>query len=172
MSDCFRSFGRVVLAMVVVILACSPLWAQVVVSPRAPSAGADPGSPISPFLFGPPAYPFRATAPSSFGAAPLPVQTNSGIYRGPSLSSTSPPPVSSLTHSMHSQPNLGAFVGFAPLSSLSLTDAALSLPGGTYRPATDNSAHSPCACRPMPKFGLMARRRNRQASCERTIRRR
>jgi len=41
----------------------------------------------------------------------------------------------------HSQANLGAFIGFAPLSSLSLTDSTSPLPGGTYRPAADTSAH-------------------------------
>ena len=42
---------------------------------------------------------------------------------------------------MQNQARIGAFIGFAPLSSLSLTDATSPLPGGTYRPASDNRAH-------------------------------
>jgi len=66
----------------------------------------------------------------------------SGIYLAPSLSAPPPPtPVTGLSHSMQSQARIGAFVGFAPLSSLSLTDATSPLPGGSYRPASDNRAH-------------------------------
>jgi len=42
---------------------------------------------------------------------------------------------------MHSQPNIGAFIGFAPLSSLMGVDSASSLPGRGYQPAPDNRAH-------------------------------
>ena len=130
---------------VALLLAASPVWAQAptTVTPRAPAATPGFNSPISPFLFGPPSYPFRATAPSSTTPAPSAAQISSGIYRGPSLGSTvvSPPPTLGPSRAMHNQPNIGAFVGFAPLSSLSLSDSALSLPGSTYRPSADNRAH-------------------------------
>ncbi len=141
----YRSLSRprAILTLAVLLLAGRPVWAQpqTTVTPRA-AAPPGGGSPISPFLFGPRAYPYLATAPSSFTPAPSAVQISSGIYRGPSLGSTvSPPPALGLSQSMQNQPRIGAFVGFAPLSSLALTDPNSLLPGGNYKPTPDNRAH-------------------------------
>ena len=151
MCDCSHSLRRTVLTLAALLLAASPLLAQpqTPVTPRAPFASPAFVSPISPFLFGQPAYPFRATAPSSTTPAPSSAQI-SGVSHAPSLGSISlpSPPASPMGLATHSQANLGAFIGFAPLSSLSLTDSTSPLPGGTYRPAADNSAYNPaCAGR-------------------------
>ena len=134
-------FDRAALTLTALILAGSPGWAQLTVSPRAASAAAVGGSPISPFLFGEPAYPFRATAPSSYRGATLPDQGSVGIFRGPSLDVASTRSVSAPSLSVRSQPAIGAFIGFATPSSLLGVDSTSSLPGSGYRPASDNRAH-------------------------------
>lgn len=142
MRTCIRVFQQVTLTGIVMLLAGNPVWAQPQTT-ETPRAAVPPGggSPISPFLFGPPSYPYTATAPSSFTRAPSAVQISSGIYRGPSLGSiVSPLPTVGLSHAMHSQPNLGAFIGFAPPSVVG-GDASALLPGMDYRPAPDNRAH-------------------------------
>jgi uncharacterized protein (TIGR03000 family) len=133
----------------VLFLAGSSAWGQIPFpqpadpSPRAASAAGDPGSPISPFMFGAPAYPFRGTAPVSYRGATLPDQQGGagGLYRGPSLGSAPIPTFVSLTQPQQAPPRIGSFVGFAPLASLSLADTALTLPGSGYRPPPDNTAH-------------------------------
>lgn len=95
MRPSIREFRRAALTGSILLFAGSPLWAQpqTTATPRAavPPGG---GSPISPFLFGPPAYPYLATAPSGFTRAPSAVQIRSGVYRGPSFSSIVTPPSS------------------------------------------------------------------------------
>jgi uncharacterized protein (TIGR03000 family) len=144
MGKCSLSSRRMALALATMLWAGGSVWAQpqTTVTPRAPFASPAFTNPISPFLFGPPAYPFRATAPSSTMPAPTAAQI-SGISHAPSLGSipTPPPRAPQMGLATHSQANLGAFVGFAPLSSLSLTETTSPLPGGNYRPAADNSAH-------------------------------
>lgn len=142
MNRCCLSLRRAVLALAGLILAGGSVKAQqnppTTATPPAPFVSPAFNSPISPFLFGPPVYPFRATAPSSTTPAPSSAQI-SGVSPAPSLGSISaPPPSSSLANRpAYSQLSIGPFIA----SSLMGTDATSSLPGSDYRPPSDNRAH-------------------------------